>query len=697
MRRFVTAAVMYLGVLAIAAVAVMASGGGEDPVTPSGLPEPDDIELVAALEPFEDCDALLGYFKDEALERVGPYGLGGQPMWYGDDVIMEDSMGGGVAGGGAGAAVSPTAPVAGGTAVDLDARGAVGNTAAKAFSGTNVQEEGVDEPDTVKTDGRRLVVLARERLHIFSVNPDGLRRLGALRVPGAWGNEIMLDGDRVLILGQAVGEVRPLAEPAMDTAAKMSMPVMGSPVSTFRMVDISDPSSPTVLSTLQLDGDYVSARLVDGVARVVVRSQPAALPFVMPETGGLRAEREARAENREVVRNSTIDQWLPYSVSTDERTGEEVEQTLLDCTAVHHPEEFSGFGLVSVLTVDLDAGLATDGSAGVVGAAETVYATADNLYVALNRWQDEATARAGDRAIAPAPASTTTDLHQFDISDPAAARYVASGAVNGRLLNQWALSEHDGHLRVATTTEDFTGRDTSESAVTILRADGTTLRRVGRVGGLGKTEQIYSVRFEGDTGYVVTFRQTDPLYTLDLSDPTAPRTVGELKINGYSAYLHPVADGRILGIGQDATKDGQTTGSQASLFDVTDLRSPQRLDQLDLGQGSSAVEYDHRAFTFWPATRTAVVPLQTWGRTPFSGVVVVRVGEEGLGRQGQISHAGPATNDARQDAEYCCGEGPAISRSLVIGDALVTVSEVGVMINGLDDLQRRAWAGFAPR
>ncbi len=172
-----------------------------------------------------------------------------------------------------------------------------------------------------------------------------------------------------------------------------------------------------------------------------------------------------------------------------------------------------------------------------------------------------------------------TEIHRFDVSDPDETAYTGSGAVDGYMLSQWSMSEHEGILRVASTTSppfDPTGEQQgeSESYVTALATTGEKLTRVGRVGGLGRTEQIYAVRFMGDVGYVVTFRQTDPLYTLDLSDPTEPRVVGELKIPGYSAYLHPVGEGLLLGVGQDADASGQTQGLQASLFDVSDPAEP---------------------------------------------------------------------------------------------------------------------------
>src|SRR5690606_17502076 len=172
--------------------------------------------------------------------------------------------------------------------------------------------------------------------------------------------------------------------------------------------------------------------------------------------------------------------------------------------------------------------------------------------------------------------------------------------------------EWDGHLRVATTVEQPSrGEPRSESTVYVLRQRGETLVETGSVGGLGKGERIYAVRFVGSVGYVVTFRQTDPLYTVDLSDPTAPTVLGELKVAGYSAYLHPAGDGRLIGVGQEATEQGRIQGTQVSLFDVGDLARPSRIAQYHVRYGHSEAEFDPHAFLYWPRTGLLVVPLMT--------------------------------------------------------------------------------------
>ena len=236
------------------------------------------------------------------------------------------------------------------------------------------------------------------------------------------------------------------------------------------------------------------------------------------------------------------------------------------------------------------------------------------------------------------------------------------------------------------------------------------LVEVGSVGGIGQGERIYSVRFIGDVGYVVTFRQTDPLYTIDLSDPTDPVVAGELELLGYSAYLHPVGDGLLLGIGQDATEEGRTTGTQISLFDVSDPANPQRLQQYTLEHGSSEVEWDHHAFLYWEPTEMAVVPVQTWWwdedtetESGFAGAVAVHVDRDGIEELAKITHDETGKTGAEDPAidepivpEYDMWRLP-IRRSLVIGDRLFTVSDGGILQSDLDTLEDEAWVSFGVR
>jgi Beta propeller domain len=402
----------------------------------------------------------------------------------------------------------------------------------------------------------------------------------------------------------------------------------------------------TVGEAYDLDGSYLSARMTDDVVRLVLQANPEqALPLVTPSTPNAEAEASAEEHNREVVEQATAEDLLPRWHRVGEDGGEGTgagEGALLDCEEAHAPERFSGFGMVTVVSFDLSTGLgeglaATDG-AGVMATGETVYASPEHLYVAASGWVEP------DAPSDSSPGGPRgTDIHRFDITDPSRATYDMSGHVEGMLLNQFALDEHEGHLRVAITTGDPSdeGAGESESHVVALAPTDGGLAEVGRVSGLGRGESIYAVRFMGDVGYVVTFEQTDPLYTIDLADPTAPRMAGELEMLGYSAYLHPIGEGRLIGIGQDATAEGGTLGTQVALFDVRDPAAPTRVAQATLPGGSSNAEWEHRAFLWWPETRLVAFPVSSYeGDQRFDGLVGFQVDAEAgtITEVGRVSH-----------------------------------------------------------
>jgi hypothetical protein len=676
----------------------------------------------SALPAFDDCDGLLGWIRAEATERVTAWGLPGYGGWGfpGGDVILQDADGRVVTGG-------PTAVDAAAPATAEAGGSGGGPGGATDVSATNVQEAGVDEADLVKSDGARLVAVVEGVLHVLDVRGDAPVELGTLALPSGSGHELFLAGDRALVLstGWSSEVVIPDGDGDDDEAAdaRVGPPYGGSPVTTLVEVDLSDPADPVVARTRHVDGRYLSSRLVGDSARIVISAFPTGLVFRTPEGNGLRAEREALEHNRQVIAGSSLDDWLPYSILDDGDAT--TEGTLVDCSRMAHPEEFSGFGALTVLTVDLARGLAAapDRAFGLFADGETVYASARHLVVATNPWS--AFPRATDPTGARGP---RTELHMFDIADPATTSYVGSGSVPGTLLSQWAMSEHEGVLRVASTTQPSGGccvpvpmpldaavavgddgpdvaapavtvaPPVPESLVTTLQPQDGALVQVGQVGGLGRGEQIYAVRMIGDTGYVVTFRRVDPLYTVDLSDPANPTVVGELKIPGYSAYLHPVGDGLLLGVGQGGTDEGLAGGAQVSLFDVSDPAHPQRLDSLSLDSDGSAVEYDHRAFLYWEPTGLAVLPVTSYGRVVpdgagSHGVFLGAVGVHVDGTAGTLETVGRVSHADADGANPWDGRSQ-ILRSLVVRDHLLTLSATGVAQSDLATLGEQSTVSF---
>jgi hypothetical protein len=632
-----------------------ASGGGNSAPDTTTVPGGGAGRSFSPYRAFTSCDDLLEWTRARMLERVTPWGLGGGWWGWGGVDAGFDAMESGRADG---------APVP--TAAPSDAPTAAPGSGDGGTSGTNTQEAGVDEGDLVETDGRYLYTVHDGALR--SVDLDTATVVAKLDLPQG-DHRIILSGDGLVAITQSWS---------------------GSSASTIVSEHTVADGVPTLLGRTHLEGSVLASRGFDDTVRVVLRHDIVSrIPFVYPTRGGEDAEERALAENRRIIGELTADQLLPRSFGESPAGARATPSTSLGCADVGVPGDYSGFGLTWIASLDAaDEEATMTGEAGVIADAQTVYASSNSLYVATIRYDDVP----GDVApVRPEPPST--NFHAFDLRATGGAAYLATGNVEGTVINQYALSEHAGHLRVATTTEAGGFGDERDSGVHVLRRDGTRLVEVGAVRGLGLGESIQGVRFQGDTAYVVTFRQIDPLYVLDLSDPAAPEMLGELKIPGFSTYLHPVGgegparDGLLVGVGFAGTDDGIITGAQLSLFDVADQTAPALLDTVDLGWSSEAT-FDPLAFLWWAPTGDVIVPgsRECIGAFPgvgrfgggFSGdlgcgnAVVARIEGDALVRRGEIAHWFP------------------IRRTLIAQGRLVSVSADSVRIWDLDTLTETA-------
>jgi uncharacterized secreted protein with C-terminal beta-propeller domain len=244
--------------------------------------------------------------------------------------------------------------------------------------------------------------------------------------------------------------------------------------------------------------------------------------------------------------------------------------------------------ITTLIQIDTEQGKVEKHSA-FLGYTNTLYASTDAIYLVSDRYP---IFYGFDRY------ETRSAIYRFDLND--GVTYDAFGFIKGTPLNQFSLSEYDGYLRIA-TTEGSSWQENTDNRLYTLKAYQHHLLIEGVLGGLGeKGEMIRSVRFMGPRGYIVTFRQTDPFYTLDLSDPTHPQKVGELKVDGFSSYLHPINEDLILGIGRDATPEGRQLGLKLELFDISDFASPKSLDSYTLpyNYAWSEVEHNHKALAY---------------------------------------------------------------------------------------------------
>jgi uncharacterized secreted protein with C-terminal beta-propeller domain len=590
-----------------------------EPVRPGVGPTPQHMDLVA----FDNCTAMLDGLRAHTAKHVGAFGVGDNRFGLADGV-------------------GKIAPAVSGAALTA------GQASAPDHSTTNVQEIGVGEPDTIETDGRRVVSVSGGVLRVVdAASHKTTGRLDLSMYSGAESAQLLMSGDRVLvILGDAVPYY---GGPVYDG---LPSPVR-SASATFLLVDLT--AAPRIVSTLHPHGGYVDARMVDGTVRLVVQSAPK-LAFPMPADG--RTTATTIAANRAIVAHAPLSAWLPtYDVTTG---GATTTQTV-PCGRVSHPPTYSGTSMLTIYTVDLAASLDDPQPVSLAADSTSVYATPSSLYVA-----------SADGA--------KTQLHRFDISAPGRPVYLGSGIIPGQLFDSYSMSDYDGSLRVVTTTYR---RQTSTSVYVL---DAGTLRVTGSVGGLGVGEQLHGVRFLGPLAYVVTFESVDPLYVLDLHDPARPRKAGALEITGYSDYLHPVASGRLLGVGESVDPTGVVSGLQVSLFDVATPAHPQRIDRIVRTHSPSEAPIDPHAFLYWPAAHLAVMPIDSWNADESGAALVVHVGTDNLKTVGTIRNPAVSSTD---------GYDSGIERTLVIGSDIWTMSSSGLQVSDLHSLTRRAWVPFS--
>jgi uncharacterized secreted protein with C-terminal beta-propeller domain len=469
-------------------------------------------------------------------------------------------------------------------------------------SDTNTQELGVDEADIVKTDGNSIFVLRDGELIIVDALPaEDAAVLSRTDVEG-YAIDMFLRGDRLMIFS-TIFEFGTLPF-GPGNAIRLAMPIYaGSPQVKITVFNVSNPAEPRLEHESFLDGSYVNARMVDGQVYMVLNNSPRfPIPWIRAFDAGTEVESPEHFQSR--LAEVDPDSLLPQFHSIDYSDSGMTEQTgdlIVDCDGVYKTPTDDWMNLTTVLAFDLDADTigAPRDSATVFGNISTVYASNQNLYLINQNWHADA---------------VVSGIHRIALGDDI--RVTASGEVPGNVLNQFSLDEEGAYFRIATTTNTWdpaTGRNHSSSSVFVLAEDEGTLNVVGSIDEIAPGEQLYAARFFDDHGFVVTFRQVDPLFALDLSDPTDPKVAGELEVSGFSRYLHPVDENHLLAIGRDADANGRVRGLQVSLFDVSDLSNPtlveQYLIQPEGGWNWSPAEWDYHAFSYFPESGVLAVPV----------------------------------------------------------------------------------------
>lgn len=540
---------------------------------------------------------------------------------------------------------------------------------------TRTQVAGVAESDLFQSSDTHIFVAAGNRLNVFGIeDPANPESVGSVMLDSNI-QGMFLDGTTLSVVSTEVFYYY------LHGAGNQ-----WTPSTTVTVFDVADPANPELTSQTTLDGRYVESRSIDGNIHVIT-SHLASLPgprqipiedvdgdgevsssaasgggLLRPETqlvvdslswGGGEPTHvfESREDYERWIRDnidSFIDEVLPqYEITLAD--GSAVTGPITEATAI--PQVTDGFvdSIMTVATLDpqmQEPGI-VDSASVFIEPDNTVYATQENLYVAASDW---------------ASPEQQTNILQFSWgTDTEPMQLVATGTVRGQLLNQFAMDEHDGYLRVATS---ITRRAELSNFVYVLQANGTALDQVGAIEDFEQGEQIFAVRFDGDQAFVVTFEQIDPLFILDLSDPANPTITGALEVPGVSNHLVRIDENHLLAIG----RLGRDT--KVTVYDISDTTSPTLVDEDLLPAGAwSPANWDHMAFGWYPELKLLAIPTSGRGHIGLSTFTV------------DVTASG---EDVIHDAGFLATE-QHIDRSTYIGETLFAIGPYQITSTTVED------------
>jgi len=520
------------------------------------------------------------------------------------------------------------------------------------YSTTNIQVAGVDEADIVKTDGGYIYFASGNKTIIVKAYPpEQAQVLSEIELEGTVIG-IFINGDRLVVFEQETPYY--LYYDDMPVVRESDIMPYISPTIAIKVYDVSDRENPRLQRELSADGQYVSSRMIGDYAYVVInepvyeKDDELNLPRI--NFGGNEKETPAT----DIYYCDVYDYFYMYTtimaINTQNDDQEPTYETIL------------------------------------LGASSNLYVSLNNIYLTFPVWGRDMWG------------FEKSSIHRIHIEGDEI-EYVASGEVPGMVLNQFSMDEYNGYFRVATTTYG----ETTRNHVYILDMD---LNIVGSLEDLAPGETIYSARFMGERGYLVTFKQVDPLFVIDLSDPRYPEELGYLKVTGYSDYLHPYDENHLIGIGKETTDEGEFAwyqGVKMSLFDVSDVSNPVEISKYEIGHRGtdSPVLWDHKAFLFDKSRNLLVIPVlvaevdeseypegvPTWayGEPVWQGAYIFHISPDaGLRLEGRITHI---ENLADLEEGYYYYYSPfSVERSLYIDDVLYTVSQAKIKMNSLENL-----------
>jgi uncharacterized secreted protein with C-terminal beta-propeller domain len=560
-------------------------------------------------------------------------------------------------------------------------------------SETNVQEKGVDEGDLVKTDGAFIYLARGSHFFILKANPAAETTLVSdmdLKEPIS---ELHLSTNLVSVITTSYGN------PFMTTAATMPVLMRTRPITRLYTYDVANAAVPVLTASVDFPGILRGSRRINNTIYLVtdhtIDIPSPVYPWNYLQLGRLdqttfnTACAQAREENLKNVEALTLDQLLPaYTATlfTGGVAGTPSAVPAVEYTDVFIPEFGNGMDLSLVFSIDFSSQAPAIASSALLSSWGGIYMTTESLYLTSdNHWRWIEPMAGVD--MPPANPEPRTAVHKFAIAGTdGKPLYRGSGVVDGWLNNRFSMSEYLGNLRIGTTRGGWWGEGISNQLAILAEKNGQ-LAETGKLTGIAPGERIYSMRFDRDRGYMVTFRRIDPLFTLDLSDPANPRLAGEIAVNGFATYIHLLGTDRLLTVGQSADSFGRATGNKLQLFSVSDLAAPTLLSDYELGPGWSSALYDPHAFLYYEPLGILTVPYYSdrfdanlaSGYTYTSGLRVFTVGPSSISPRGSGIITSPTVTSG-----YFYHD--TVDRSVIIGNTIYALAHRSVTAADADQL-----------
>ncbi len=532
------------------------------------------------------------------------------------------------------------------------------------YSTTNVQVEGVDEADIVKTDGKYIYYVTSNKVIIANVEDENnLELISEIDYQDEefYPNEIFIAENKLIVIGNSRNNYNTLA---LDIAYTGSV----KEETIAKVYKIENKSNPELEREIKIEGNYLTSRMIGDNIYFIANKYLYSYLF-----------RESEIE--EMDEEEFKPKYTDTAVSS-------TEQCIAYPDIYYFPDSedtsylnIAGFNINNNEPANIDSYL---------GAGNKIYSSQNNLYITKVKYEYKDSTMYGYYN----NYDVNTYIYKFKLED-SKATYVNVGSVPGEVLNQFSMDEKDGYFRIATTDRDNWNSETNKNNLYVLNED---LQIIGKVENLAKGEKIYSVRFMGNRAYMVTFVETDPLFVIDLSDPTNPIVLGELKIPGYSNYLHPYDENHIIGFGENTkvNKNGGvvTDGMKMALFDVTDPNNPTEMFSVNIGESGTYSEllYNHKALLFSKEKNIIAFPIsiseeegEYSTKLKFQGAIVYGLAlENGFTQKGTIAHM--QIKDGYKDYDYT----KRVERIIYINNNLYTLSPGLIKATDMNTMEEKS-------